>query len=62
MFYIYMYLCVYIYTHLSQYFYLKAIIHSKHMHISPSAQIHRSSLEKGVRLVKLRMSFSDITS
>ena len=34
-------------------------LYSEQVYTSPLAQVHRSSLEKGVRPVKLRVSFSD---
>lgn len=37
-------------------------LHSEQVYISPLAQVHRSSLEKGVRAVKHRVSFSNASS
>lgn len=37
-------------------------LHSKQVYTSPLAQVHKSSLKKGVRRVKLGVSFSDASS
>lgn len=55
------------YQRISQSYYLfctsfHCTLHSKQVYTSPLAQVHKSSLEKGVRRVKLGVSFSDASS